>query len=138
MDSLWSKKSRSSGAPDGYEKLPAMDKLRLLLMLCEIPGQLPARLRKLSAQAKKKENNWKDGPQSFTEVRNALVHANPVKRKKVLDERRDIVRDAWRLGLWYLELVILFTVGYKGKYWDHLSAAQSADGLVVVPWLRSP
>jgi len=64
----------------GYENLPAMDKLRLLLSICGIPAAIPASLSKLAAAAKAKENQWKDGPQALTEVRNALVHSNPTKR----------------------------------------------------------
>jgi hypothetical protein len=89
---------------NGYEKLEATDKLRLLLMVCGIPPEIPASLPKLTALPKSPGNQEKDGPQVLTEVRNALVHSNPTKRQKGFDA---IVHDVWALGLWYSELVIL-------------------------------
>ena len=77
----------------GYENIAAMEKLRLLLMVCGIPSAIPASLSKLTAVAKAKENQWKDGPQAVIEVRNALVHSNPAKRRKVFDEERALVRE---------------------------------------------
>jgi hypothetical protein len=119
----------------GYENLAAMDKLRLLLSICGIPAAIPASLPRLSAAAKAKENQWKDGPQAITEVRNALVHSNPAKRKKMFNVRHMIVFEAWNLSLWYLELIMLKTFNYNANYSSRVAADHwRGDEVAIVPW----
>jgi hypothetical protein len=108
----------------GYEKLDAADKLRLLLTSCGIPAAIPTTLVKLTATARAKGNDWKDGPQALTEVRNALVHGNPARRKKIFDEHLALVHETWGLSLWYLELIILKLCGYKGNYSSRVAVAR--------------
>jgi hypothetical protein len=103
---------------DGFQKLPAMDKLRLLISDCGIPLGIPTSLSHLMAIAG--AENWKDGPQALTEIRNALVHSNPKKRRKVLGASAEVRHDASDLSLWYLELVLLRIFGYQGEYADRL------------------
>jgi len=120
----------------GYEKLDAMDKLRLLLAMCGIPVAIPASLPTLTTSAKARGNQWKDGPQALTDVRNALVHSSPAKRKKVFDEHHALVHEAWELSLWYLELIILRICGYKGKYSNRVAGARwRGEEVEAVPWL---
>lgn len=107
---------------NGYEKLPAMEKLRRLLSICGIPAAEPSSLSRLNDAAKAQGNVWNDGPQAITEVRNALVHSNPAKSKKVFDEDRRIVHEVWNLSLWYLELILLRTFDYKGEYSSRVAA----------------
>ncbi len=126
---------RAAISEKGYENLAAMDKLRLLLMLCRIPAAIPALLLGLNSLAKLKANNWKDGPQALTELRNAMVHANPAKRRKVFEERARIVNEAWCLSLWYLELIILKTIEYQGRYRSRMPESVN-EYFATVPWLQ--
>lgn len=97
-------------------KLQASDKLRLLLASCRIPLAIPSDLCELTKAAA--ANNWTDGPQAIVEIRNALVHANPTKRAKVLGGSNDARVEAWTLSQWYLELVLLWLFHYQGNYFD--------------------
>ncbi len=118
---------------DGAQKLPASDKLRLLLSECEIPLSIDDGLEALIAVAK--EYNWSDGPSATTEIRNALVHANPDKRARILSRGVDCRRDAWTLGQWYLELVLLRLCGYTGSYSNRLRrGGWKGDEVEPVPW----
>jgi hypothetical protein len=126
---------KSALSDKGYEKIDAADKLRLLLSSCGIPAAIPATLVKLTATARAKGNDWKDGPQALTEVRNALVHGNPARRKKVFDEHHALVHETWGLSLWYLELIMLKLCGYKGNYSNRVAAARwRGEEVQAVPW----
>ncbi len=63
--------------------LSAADKLREVLKAVGLPATIPASLKKLRGAAN--INQWKDGPQALTVIRNALVHSSPKKRRKVFD-----------------------------------------------------
>jgi hypothetical protein len=118
---------------DGFQKIPAMDKLRLLIADCGMRLGIPASLPLLTDIAK--AENWKDGPQALTEFRNALVHSNPKKRKKVLGAGTDLGHEAWELSLWYLELVLLRLFGYQGKYANRLvREGFRGNEVEAVPW----
>lgn len=116
-----------------FDKLPAADKLRRLLSHCEIPLPIPSSLAELTKSAA--ENSWDDGPQAITGVRNALVHATTRNRKKVMGSDASLRHEAWWLGLWYLELVLLHLFDYKGKYSDRLvQGVWIGQAVKVVPW----
>lgn len=118
---------------DGFQKIPASDKLRLLLSACGIPLLIPASMDELSKVAS--EFNWQDGPQAITEVRNALVHASPKKRKKVLGGDAGVRHEAWWLGLWYLELVLLWLTGFREQYSNRLIRnGWKGQEVELVPW----
>jgi len=118
---------------DGAEKLPASDKLRLLLSHCGIPLRIPDSLKALGAVAKK--CNWPDGASATTEIRNALVHANPKKRGRVLGQGTEVLCDAWCLGQWYLELILLWLFDYGGRYLNRLKrGGWKVEAIERVPW----
>lgn len=70
-----------------------------------------------------------DLPHALTEVRNSLVH--PYHRYR--GRFKESYFDAWRLGLWYLELVILAVCGYSGTYQNRITAEWVWD-VEDVPW----
>ncbi|NER32948.1 MAG: hypothetical protein F6J93_02525 [Oscillatoria sp. SIO1A7] len=89
--------------PGGFEKLPAADKIKLLLTMLNIELEIPDRATKLLE--KSKEYNWNTGPDAIAEIRNAIVHYNPKRRDRSgSDEVRD---EACGLGLKYLGMVLL-------------------------------
>ncbi|MCC6428366.1 MAG: hypothetical protein IT435_16285 [Phycisphaerales bacterium] len=118
---------------DGIQKLPAADQLRLLLSTCCIPLAVPPGFDDL--QSLTKEYQWPDGPAAVTEIRNALVHANPSKRRRILDRGFGVRCDAWQLGQWYLELVLLRIFDYRGHYSNRLRRnAWRGEEVEQVPW----
>jgi hypothetical protein len=118
---------------DGFQKLPAVDKLRLILSFARVPLEVPPLLTELIRAAK--GYNWTDGPQVITEMRNALVHANPDKRKKVFGAGTKALFETWYLSLWYLELVLLSLMGYAGRYSNRLHReGWRGTEVETVPW----
>lgn len=117
----------------GAGDLSAADKIRLLLSDCRIPLTIPDSLADLRAAAK--QFNWPNGPQALTEVRNALVHANPKRREKMHKAGPNARIDAYCLGQWYLELILLWLFGYRGRYSNRLLRGVSREkSLERVPW----
>lgn len=109
---------------DGFKRLVASDKLRLLLSSLCIPLDIPSSTPTITDVAKR--YNWVDAPHAITLVRNALVH--PESKMQV----SDCYLDAWKLSLWYLELAILAMCGYEGSYRNRLKMGQVED----VPWIN--
>ena len=84
--------------------LSAAKKLRLLLHDLSIPAAIPPEFLTLQA-------GFKDGPEAITELRNSLVH--PDKSRAFSPGS---FAEAWRLSLWYLDLVLLRICGHTGNY----------------------
>ena len=116
---------------EGFEKLRASDKLRILFALLHIPVAFPDFLqpstKRVIASAK-----LQDVPHFIIEMRNQEVHP----KEKYKDESKELTYDAWRLGLWCIELSVLAICGYQGKYWNRI-AARSRLVTECVPWRAS-
>lgn len=82
--------------------------------------------------------NWEDAPTAFVRVRNVIVHPGEPRKRSLLNASLTDARyDAWWIGLWYLELVILFLLDYTGQYSNRISEAQwKGDDLEIVPWAK--
>jgi len=115
---------------DGFTRLPAADQLRLLLDRCSIPLEIPSGLKELASAAA--AFNWTDGPQAFVEMRNSMIH--PPKKAK---SQKPVlaINDAWRLGEWYLELVLLKLFDFNGKYANRTRESQYVGQTENVPWI---
>jgi hypothetical protein len=101
---------KRSLSQNGFQKLPAADQVRLLLSSLGIDLKLPTDLINLTQLAN--QQNWVDGPQAITEIRNAIVHPNPKNRHKGGGASEEIRTEAWSLGLGYLELALLKLFDY--------------------------
>lgn len=100
---------------NGFNSLPASDKIRWLLSLYSIPSTLPAKCNELIAYAK--EFNLDDLICVLVDVRNALVHGMPKKVEKLFSRNNGSDE---RIDLWYqingvLSQAILAITGYTGK-----------------------
>jgi len=114
----------------GFKDLRASDKYRLLFSSLDVPIDIPSEasdLTKLAAQF-----NWQDAPHALTEIRNSLVHPEH-KRRNQLDKA---YFDAWRMGLWLLELSVLRVCGYEGTYGNRLKS-RCVGEVEPVPWKRT-
>lgn len=96
---------KRSLSQNGFQKLPAADQVRLLLSSLGIDLKLPTDLINLTQLAN--QQNWVDGPQAITEIRNAIVHPNPKNRHKGGGASEKIRTEAWSVGLGYIELALL-------------------------------
>lgn len=99
---------------DGFHKLSAADKIRQLLSQLGISLGIPNHFTNLIQLANRQ--NWVDGPQAITEMRNAIVHPDPKKRHKGSSASPEVRGEAWSLGLQYLELVLLKIFDYPYAY----------------------
>jgi len=111
----------------GFKDLRASDKFRLLFSSVKIPLDIPAETPEVTKLAK--QFNWQDSPHALTEIRNSLIHPDH-KRRGQLD---DVYYEAWKLGLWYLELGILAVCGYSGTYSSRLKFKLPGK-IEDVPW----
>ena len=114
---------RALVSKEGFKKLPAADRYRLLLRSLDIPITIPSAARSLVAAGK--AENSTDSPQVLTEVRNNRVHAG--RKGAKLDGDSDW--EAWLLATWLLELTILALCNFKGEYWNRVNNAKEP-----VPW----
>lgn len=111
--------------------LNASNKIRLLLSTINVSSEIPLKfieLKKLSSI---------DAPEAFVYIRNALVHGNEEKRKKLQEIPVRALLEALNLATWYIELCILNILGYSGKYNNRTSTVRQAEG-ELVPWINGP
>jgi hypothetical protein len=117
---------------DGFHRLTAADRLRLVLSEHEIPLELPSALPDLKFWAG--EFNWCDAAEAITNVRNNVVHPEAGHRDKLEASNKNPTRDAWVCGLWLLELLLLRMFGYTGNYSDRREEGKFVGSTKPVPW----
>jgi hypothetical protein len=116
---------------DGYDKLPAADRIRLLLSWAGIPTAIPAELDDLDKLAK--ADNWPDTPTAMTMIRNTITHPTKKNREKFGRHTHAARVDAWTLGLWNLELCLLRLFDYRGTYANRITQEFQGEACPV-PW----
>lgn len=126
----WTTYVRPQGglSPNSFEKLPAEDKLRMLLVPTGIELEVPAELTELKKLVTKSNG---DGAQAFVKLRNSIVHPG--------DEisAGNVVFEAWLLGLRYLELILLHLFDYEGVYAYRLKkGSRWPEDVENVPWIK--
>ncbi len=109
----------------GERGIQSADKLRLLASAMGIPLKIPVNLSALHA---KRGGKWFDAMEAITTIRNDLVH--PQKKTQLPDGSQ---YEAWKLSLWYLDLVFLHLCGHKGRYSNRLKVKWAGE-LDTVPW----
>ncbi len=75
---------------------------------------------------------WQSAPHALVDLRNDLVHP-----EETLTGVSDLVyHEAWNLGQWYIEMMLLNLLGYQGSYRNRLGSwRQGASPIPEVPWL---
>lgn len=116
---------------DGYDKLPAADRIRLLFRWAGIPTDIPVEAGALAGAAR--AENWSDLPTAMTAVRNTIIHPTKKNRDKYGKHDAGVRWDVWRLGLWALELCLLRLFGYQGVYSNRVRARR-VEEVETVPW----
>ena len=92
-----------------------------------IPVMIPSELQKLKELTN--SMTFQHGPHTLVKMRNDLIHSE----MKFEMPPGDIYFQARKLGLWYVELMLLNRFGYAGQYGNRL--AQEWQGQVErVPW----
>jgi hypothetical protein len=98
-------------SPEGFDKLPAADKLKLLLKLLNISVAFPKTAAALKSYSSDSARQWEDGPRSIAELRNSIVH--PKRRARFYDAPEKIQEQTRELTLWYLSSALLRLFGYN-------------------------
>lgn len=96
------------------DNLSASAKIGFLLAFYNINPSLPNEFDSLPKFAK--QNNIINGPESFTIIRNCIVHPNHKKRKALKEIESRAKAEALHLGIWYVEIILLKHLNFKGTY----------------------
>ena len=81
----------------------------------------------------RKLKNVFSGPHAITTVRNDLVHP----RQTLADVSFYVHAEAWNLGQWYVEMILLKELCYQGLYWNRLSRLDANNPAIEpVPWAQ--
>ncbi|WP_160713140.1 hypothetical protein [Chitinophaga solisilvae] len=117
---------------------PFSNKLNNLLESFGIPIDIPAGYPHLIHFAETERDLISTGPVIFSFIRNAYVHADPAKRRRLRNYSPMVTFDGAQLGTWYIELIILKILGYNGKYFNRtVSMPVAAKSIDTVPWASS-
>jgi hypothetical protein len=111
------------------DKISASNKIRLLISQINIESNIPNSLQNLTRFAK--DHNLTDAPGVFAEIRNSIVHSRKNKRDILKKADKFTRAEARNLGLWYIELLLLNTLGYTGKYLNRCNQKNE-----LVPWAK--
>lgn len=107
------------------EKMYARQRIDHLLGWASIPSSLPSELNEL-----RKALPGKSGPECVVTLRNRFIHPRPTDTRHPFDA----YVEGWLLAAWYLELVILFWLGYEGRYMPRLAANRWTGATEAMPW----
>ena len=102
------------------------DRLENALSSMQIPLDLPNSCSSLRGLRK-----WDTGPQALVAIRNNLVHP----QKNLGGVSNKDYWEAWHLGQWYFELMLLSRLGYQGVYRNRLAIMhRNEESITPVPW----
>jgi len=113
------------------ENISASNKIRLLLSQLNAEQEIPNAFIELKALPK-----IIDGPDAFVQIRNAIVHSQEEKRKRLSEMPVKAIFQARHLGIWYLELSLLYLLNFKAKYSNRTLINDKSGCEVQVPWVR--
>jgi len=123
-----------------FKHKPANNKICILLESMNIPTHIPKELtnvREFRKELRKTKSQKYNGIQIFTFIRNQIVHDrndNPDKLSNIPIKVRIETRE---LGLWYLELVLLFLFGHNGDYYRRYVSGYPDEVKTYVPWVNN-
>ena len=114
----------------GKEREPTGEFIQSALKKLDIDSELPN-----SCKSLKEVKDWESGPHALTAVRNDLVHP----KEKLGKLSHYVCNEAWNLGQWYIEMMMLRLLKYQGSYVNRLAVWGEHDQAVrPVPWAKNP
>ena len=115
----------------------ASKKINHLLRTIKVSNKIPDSLAELKNYSSSLELWGRDnGPIALCNVRNDITHASPENRKKLYALDDSVIVETRRLGLWYVELSLLWIVAYQGNYYNRTSDSNKWC-VEPVPWITS-
>jgi hypothetical protein len=119
-------------SPSKVDDLNAGVRLRRLIEVSEIPTDVPPSLPALRQRLAAAGSTW-SGPEVLADVRNWLVHPTKFSQNLAAPTKQELI-EAWQLATWYLELAILYQLGYTGSYSTRLVLGGWEGTVEPVPW----
>lgn len=113
--------------------IAASNKIRLLLSQFNVSTGVPVSLTSLHQFAEKG-----DGAEIIVWIRNCLVHGNKPKREDLVKVDLKVRNEALQLGLWWVELALLYILGYNEKYASRTRENKWRGEGDYVPWRIAP
>jgi len=96
------------------KKQSAASKIKVLLKVLGASFSIPPNDIELA-----NINKIDNGPEAFVLIRNALVHGDLNKRRNILMQIDSQAKfQALKLGIWYIELSLLYILGYNDTYFN--------------------
>jgi hypothetical protein len=116
------------------DSISAANKIRLLIAQLKISGDIPLSFNEAQSYVSN-NNDIVDGPDAFVQIRNAIVHAQEDKRRKLSTINHNVKHQVLDISMWYIELSLLYLLDYKGEYHNRCSGS----GFIMhaeqkVPW----
>lgn len=111
---------------DESTRISSVNKIRLLLNTIGIPEN---HILHFTALKNYLEKETMTGPELFVRLRNSIVHPSRKKRQQLRKLPKDVSAQILQVGLWYLEMSLLFMLGYNGMYSNRCSLTVD-----LVPW----
>ena len=119
------------------ENISASNKIRLLLSQLNINHSVPVGLTYLKDYVDS-EIQINDGPEALVQIRNAIVHSQVEKRKKLSSIHYRAKSDALQLCIWYIEMSLLGILEYNDRYYNRTSNELiMSKAIEFVPWAKN-
>jgi hypothetical protein len=119
------------------ESLSASNKIRLLISHLDILSDVPMGFENLQKFVDN-DKQINDAPEAIVQIRNAVVHSQQEKRKKLISIHLLAKYEALQLSLWYIELSILKILNFNGNYYNRTSSELSrSKSEELVPWMKT-
>ncbi len=117
------------------ENINAANKIRLLLSHLKIDNNVPEAFNELQ-ELVDSSTEYFDAPEVVVQIRNAIIHSQIEKRKKISALSLRSKYEALQLCIWYIEMSLLFILEYKGKYTNRCSKElYPSNREINVPWI---
>lgn len=94
------------------KKMSASNKIRLLLSQLNISHLAPGRFTELQKFIDN-DSNIIDAPDAIVQIRNAIVHSQEEKRRKIIAIHPNAKHEALELSIWYIEMALLRILSYQ-------------------------
>lgn len=118
------------------ENISASNKIRLLLSQLNINYEIPPGFTHLQ-NFLDTTDNVADAPEAAVYIRNAIVHSQEEKRKKLSQIHYRAKYEALQLYIWYIEMALLRILDYNGQYYNRCSIEMySRQTEEFVPWTK--
>lgn len=102
------------------ENISTSNKIRLLLSHLIPDIEFPKSFTNMKSYLES-NNIIPDEIEVFVQIRNAIIHSQEEKRKKLSKIPNNVMYEAQQLGLWYIEISLLKILNFKEKYRNRCS-----------------